>query len=415
MFMDRIYHYRMTTTSGGNLSIRDEEGTLWITPSQVDKGRLLPRDIVCVRRDGTVDGRHKPSSEYPFHELIYSVRPDVRAIVHAHPVALVAFSICGERPNTRAFSRAHVVCGEVGFAPYALPGSVKLGQNIAAEFAKGFNCVMLENHGVVVGGSTLEEAFERFETLEFTARIILKAKMLGGKIQYLSQEQLDLAENLHSGFSTFTPAFTDHIESNLREELCQFVQRGYRQRLLTAAQGSYSARLDDFRFVITPREVDRATIESSDLVLVKKGWVEEGKEASRSLALHAAIYETHPEVRSIILATPPNATAFSITREEFDSKTIPESYIFLRNVPRIPYSWAYEKSIEVASRLSSFSPTVILENNGVLVTGTSVLNAFDRLEVLESTADALVNAHILGPVRPMGPEAILELETAFFI
>jgi len=413
-FMERIYRYRMTTTSGGNLSIRDDQDSLWITPSHTDKGNLGPQDIVRVRPDGAVEGKHKPSSEYPFHQLIYATRPDIRAIVHAHPVALVAFSICGERPNTRAFNRAHAVCGEVGFAPYALPGSVKLGRNIAEEFGRGFNCVMLENHGVVVGGSTLLEAFERFETLEFTAQIILKAKLLGADIKYLTPSQLELDQDRKENFPTFSPSSTDAREEAVHPELCAFIRRGYRQRLLTTTQGSFSARLDKSRFVITPWEVDRATIKTSDLVLIKEGRREEGKEPSRSLALHSAIYERHPEVNSIILATPPSATAFSITSHSFDSRTIPESYIFLRDVQHIRYAAVYGNGEEVASTLSSFSPTAILENSGVLVIGKTILETFDRLEVLESTADALISALTLGSLHPMSPEAILELEKEFF-
>src|SRR6056297_354771 len=99
--MDRIYRYRMTTTSGGNLSIRDQQGSIWISPARVDKGSLDRRDIVCVAADGTVQGLHPPSSEFPFHQAIYEARSDIQAIVHAHPVALVAFSITRQSPNTR--------------------------------------------------------------------------------------------------------------------------------------------------------------------------------------------------------------------------------------------------------------------------------------------------------------------------
>src|SRR5947209_9382657 len=80
--MERIYRYRMTTTSGGNLSIRDDNGDVWITPARIDKGSLRRGDIVCVRPDGSVDGPHKPSSEFPFHQAIYRSRPDIRGIVH---------------------------------------------------------------------------------------------------------------------------------------------------------------------------------------------------------------------------------------------------------------------------------------------------------------------------------------------
>ena len=413
-FMERIYRYRLTTTSGGNLSIRDNHGTIWITPSAIDKGTLKPQDIVCVQPTGIVEGKHKPSSEYPFHQLIYEARPDLHAIVHAHPVALVAFSICGQRPNTHAFNRAHAVCGEVGFAPYAVPGSVKLGQNIAAEFARGFNCVMLENHGVVVGGATLEEAFERFETLEFTARIILKAKALGGEIKYLTPAQMALAHDLFQFYPEFTPPTADLPEERLRHDLCTFIQRGYRQRLLTAAQGSFSARVEKDSFLITPAEVDRATIKNADLVLLKDGRQEKGKTPSRSVNLHRAIYRAHPDIHSIVMATPPNATAYSITFQGLDSRTIPESYIFLRDVKRIAYDSVYGPGDDVAAVLSMSSPTAILENSGVIVVGESILDAFDRLEVLESTADAIINASTLGPIRTMDPQAILELEKVFF-
>ena len=125
--MERIYHYRMTTTSGGNLSLREASGDIWVTPARVDKGSLRADDIVCVRADGSVEGRHPPSSEFPFHRAIYEARPDIRGIVHAHSTALVAFSICRIVPSTRLFHQARRVCGEVGFAPYALPGSAGVG------------------------------------------------------------------------------------------------------------------------------------------------------------------------------------------------------------------------------------------------------------------------------------------------
>ena len=133
--MQRIYRYRMTTTSGGNLSIREDSGDIWISPARVDKGNLTRNDIVCVKADGSVDGPHPPSSEFPFHKAVYQARDEIRAIVHAHPVALVAFSICAKTPDTRLFHQAHSVCGKTGLAPYALPGSEQLGARIAESFS----------------------------------------------------------------------------------------------------------------------------------------------------------------------------------------------------------------------------------------------------------------------------------------
>ena len=106
----------MTTTSGGNLSIRDENGDVWITPARVDKGSLRRDDIVCVHAGGSVTGPHRPSSEYPFHAAIYAARSALRSLVHAHPVALVAFSICRLVPNVRALHEGASNCGQTGLA-----------------------------------------------------------------------------------------------------------------------------------------------------------------------------------------------------------------------------------------------------------------------------------------------------------
>ena len=144
--MKRIYGYGMTTTSGGNLSILDDNGDIWITPGGVDKGSLTRKDIIRVKPDGTVIGNHKPSSEFPFHELTYRIRPDLKAILHAHPPALVAFSIVRKIPNTLLIPNVQLICGKVEMAEYGLPGSIELGEKIAKVFEKGINTVILENH-----------------------------------------------------------------------------------------------------------------------------------------------------------------------------------------------------------------------------------------------------------------------------
>ena len=85
MIMQRIYQYGMTTTSGGNLSIRDDNGDVWITPSGIDKGSLSRSDMIQIKPDGTQTGMHRPSVELPLHLQIYAIRPDLRAVLHAHP------------------------------------------------------------------------------------------------------------------------------------------------------------------------------------------------------------------------------------------------------------------------------------------------------------------------------------------
>ena len=410
--MGRIYGYRMTTTSGGNLSIRDEDGSIWISPARVDKGNLTRNDIVCVKPDGTTEGLHPASSEFPFHKAIYQARPDIRAIVHAHPVALVAFSICQSVPNTRLFHQTHSVSGEVGFAPYACPGSEQLGANIAAKFAEGCDSVILENHGVVVGGDSLGEAFQRFEAFEFAGKTLIKAQQLG-EVRYLDDAQLQQAVDRHVDLPTFEPPIATAQEQELRRELCQFLRRGCRQRLLISTEGSFSARLDEDSFLITPTQQDRERLRAEDIVLVADGKREVGKKASRAVLAHQAIYRKRPDVNTIVFAHPVNATAFSVTDVKFDTRTIPESYVFLMDVARVPYGIQYRNDGTIADFVSPASPAAILENDGVLVTGSSVLDAFDRLEVLESTAEAVIDAGSIGKVSVMPDDVIEELRAEF--
>lgn len=411
--MERIYHYRMTTTSGGNVSLLDADGDLWITPSRVDKGGLARRDIVRVSRDGSADGPHPPSSELPFHRAIYGARPDLRAIVHAHPVALVAFSITGRVPGTRLFPQARHICGEPGFAPYALPGSAALGESIALAFARGFSCVVMENHGVVVGGATAAEAFQRFEALEFVAKTIIKAAALGGA-RYLADADIDMAFGLGRSWPGLPVAPATSGERELRRELCDFVRRGCRQRLLISTEGSFSARLDGDAFLITPSERDRYALVPADIVLVRGGACEADKVPSRAALAHRAIYRAHPDARAVVFAHPVNATAFSVAEAPFDARTIPESYILLRDVVRLPFGLPYADGAGLAAAVSMDRPAALLANDGALVLGRGILDAFDRLEVLEATAEAIINSRPIGEIAPMTDAALAEIRGAFF-
>ena len=409
--MERIYRYRMTTTSGGNLSIRDPDGSIWITPSRVDKGRLQASDIVRVQSDGQVEGLHSASSEFPFHREIYRCRPDIGAIVHAHPGALVAFSICRQLPDTRVQTHVHEVCGKVAYAPYACPGSEALGENIARVFAAGADCVMLENHGVVIGGRDLREAFQRFETLEFVAQTLVRAAALG-PVRPLAAAAL--ASQPLPNFAEMPAAATSNREKALRAQLCDFVQRGYRQRLLISTAGAFSARLDGDEFLVTPRRRDRLELEPPGLVRCRPGFRAAGHQPSRAAGLHARILQRNPGVGAVISAQPAHASAFCMTAAELTTATIPESYLVLRDVPRLPFACIVREAGTIAAQVSlQRCPVVLIENEGALVVGRDVLEAFDRLEVLEATAEALLLSRPLGPLVPMPPAALDELKRAF--
>lgn len=412
--MNRIYAHDMTTTSGGNISIRDENGDVWITPARVDKGRLTREDIVRVLPDGTREGRHPASSECPFHLSIYAARPDINSIVHAHPGALVSFSICGQVPDTRLFPEAAQICGQVAFAAYALPGSARLGERIAEQFASAAqpSCVVLENHGVVVGGTDLSVAFQRFETLEFCAQTIIHASQLG-VVHYLNEAQIALAKNETTSLVASPERIPSSLEREVRHEICTFVHRAYEHRLMASTWGSFSARVAGDAFVITPRHVDRQALQVDDLVLIDGGTLIGDRQPSRAARFHEAIYRAHPEVNAVVNALPVHGTAFCVSDFPLDTRTIPESYLFLKDVGTISLAAQYGAGKAVAAAVGVGKPVSLLEHNGVLVAGRSILDAFDRLEVLESTAAAIIRSRALGPIKAMPEPVIRELLEAF--
>lgn len=415
MFMQRIYDKRLTTMSGGNLSIRDDDGNIWITPAGVDKGTLTRRDIICVKPDGTVIGPHKPSSELPFHISVYKMRSDLHAVLHAHPPALVAFSIVRQCPSLDLIPTVRRVCPDVRIATYAVPGSEALGANVGAVFVDGCDIAILENHGVCVGAPDMFTAFQRFETLNYTASLEVLGRKVGN-IHELPADAYRMSEtNFHTKMDDFIPNSRSSEELAARRDMITLIHRSYQMGLFTATHGTYSVRLADGSFVITPFNYDRAYLEEDDLVRVKAGMKELGKTPSRAVHLHEKIYETHPDIQAILLAHPVHAMAFAVTDAAFDARTIPESYILLRDVKKIPYEEIYTNPDQMAKEFVPSCPAVMVENDCVIVTGGSLLQAFDRLEVMESTAHSIISAQEIGPIVHITDPEIEEIKEAFHL
>lgn len=412
-FMNRIYGYGMTTTSGGNLSIMDSSGDIWISPAGIDKGTLQREDIVCVKADGTIEGRHRPSSEYPFHRSVYEMRPDVKAILHAHPPMLVSFSVAGKIPNTQVFATAKDICGVVGYAPYEVPGSEALGRNVGAAFAAGHSTILLENHGACCAGATLLQAFQRFETLDFCARLINGAFRLG-EPKYLTDTDMEFSHiDRNFRFVPFTPESRSSNELELRRQMTLLVRRAYRQQLFTSTEGTVAVRLDKDSFLITPKGIDRGTISADDMVLVNGHRYESGRRLSAATWLFKAIFDAQPELNALFIANPPHLMSYAVSHETFDPRVIPESYILLREMPSFPFGTHFRDVNELTKVLSPRYPIIIIENDCILSSGKTLLEAFDRMEVAEYSAKATISARNLGGMKPITEEQIADLVKAF--
>jgi len=168
--------------STGNLSVRIGD-SVWITPTGQPLRGLTPDKLAEITLDGTPLNANRPSKEYPFHTGLYRSRPEARAIVHLHSTYSVALS-CLENPEMAAMTPYFFMrVAPLGIVPYHRPGSQALADAIA-EAARDHACLLLRNHGLVTSGVTWNEAVDRAEELEETAR--LHFLLRGEKIRVLS-------------------------------------------------------------------------------------------------------------------------------------------------------------------------------------------------------------------------------------
>jgi len=167
--------------AAGNLSARLPGGRLLITPTGRDKGALTAGELLVIDLDGNCvegDGTCRPTSELPMHLEIYRQRPDVGAVVHAHPISCVALSLVGISLQTPYIPEALVLLGPVATARYATPSSVENREAIRGLIAE-HDAIVLAHHGSLTVGSDLAEAFMRLEVLEHTAKTVAAAHMMG--------------------------------------------------------------------------------------------------------------------------------------------------------------------------------------------------------------------------------------------
>jgi L-fuculose-phosphate aldolase len=185
----RLDALRFVVATDGNVSIRNVDGSITMTPSGLNKGRVTEEDLVVLRMDGTQVSRDRTaSSENDMHRFIYEVRTDVHAVVHAHPTYATAFAAARVPLTMPVFPEVILTVGPVPIADYATPSTHEILDSIAPH-VRNCNALLLANHGAVTMGATLDEAMARMEKLEHFAQMIFLARQLGGE-KPLTEEEL---------------------------------------------------------------------------------------------------------------------------------------------------------------------------------------------------------------------------------
>jgi len=173
MFMRRLYKQGLTSTSGGNISLRLSDDIILITPSATDKGRMKWKEVGILNILGeNLTPDLKPSIESGMHLAIYKRKAEIKAIVHAHPVCASSFTAMKTPIETDLTAEACAILGTPVVVPYALMGTAGLA-DLAAQYIEKSDILLLENHGVLTTGTNLLQAFDKTEVLENAAKMTL--------------------------------------------------------------------------------------------------------------------------------------------------------------------------------------------------------------------------------------------------
>ncbi len=189
-FCHLVYEKGYVASTDGNVSVRLPDGHIMCTPTICNKGFVKPEDMVIIDTKGErVRGERKASSEIAMHLLIYEMRPDTHAVVHAHPPCATAYAAAGIPLNKALISEVVLALGCIPLAEYGTPGTPELTKQLRP-FVQSYDALLMANHGVVTYGANLEDAFNRMDTVEHFAKISICTKILGRE-RLLSSEDVE--------------------------------------------------------------------------------------------------------------------------------------------------------------------------------------------------------------------------------
>ena len=214
----RIYNRGMVAANDGNISVKISDNEFLCTPTGVSKGFMTPEYICKVDRDGNViqaNGNFKPSSEIKMHMRVYKERPDVNAVVHAHPMYATGFAIAGIPLTQPIMPEAIITLGCVPIAEYGTPSTEEI-PNAVSKYLQSFDAVLLENHGALSYADSLLGAYHKMESVEFYAKLLYISKQLGGP-QELNEAQVQRLYEIRRQFG---------MKGKHPADLCPNVQNG---------------------------------------------------------------------------------------------------------------------------------------------------------------------------------------------
>jgi len=193
----RTYQRGYVAATDGNISVKMPDGRLLVTPTGICLGEMRPEDLVAVDSDGAVcDPNQHPTSELPTHLEVYGQRPDVGAVIHAHPPLATAFTVAGISLAQCVIPEVVLTMGTIPTARYATPSTEK-GREVVRDLIREHDALILDRHGTLTVGSDLINAYRKLEKVEHCAQVTLAARQLGN-VRTLPPEEVKRLEAMRA-------------------------------------------------------------------------------------------------------------------------------------------------------------------------------------------------------------------------
>jgi L-fuculose-phosphate aldolase len=221
----RLWTRGFVASNDGNISVRLSGNRLLMTPTGVSKGFMTPDMMVITDMDGRLlegEPGRKPSSEILMHLVAYQHRPDVQAVVHAHPPLATGFAVAGVPLDRAVLAEVVTTLGSIPIAAYGTPSTPELSASVVP-FVKTHDAMLLANHGALALGKDLFAAYYKMETIEHFAHISLVARLLGRE-HLLSREEVGRLQQLRETYGIVAPAPVCQDEPSNEEPDCQVLQ-----------------------------------------------------------------------------------------------------------------------------------------------------------------------------------------------
>lgn len=208
----RVYDRGMVAANDGNFSVKLSDNEFLCTPTGVSKGFMTPEYICKIDAEGKLleaNGDFKPSSEMKMHMRVYKERPDVQAVVHAHPPYATTFAAARIPLEQPVLSEAVLTLGRVPVAAYGTPSTQEVPDAVA-EYLPYYDAMLLANHGALTYGDSLINAYHKMESVEFYARLLYQVRLIGGAKELTPKQVEDIYEiRRKSGMPGRHPAIND--------------------------------------------------------------------------------------------------------------------------------------------------------------------------------------------------------------